>query len=981
MFDPQDSARVFGLPPGVDFPAELVNGLTARMADAPPEALAQVELIVNTRRMARRIHALFDQGPGRLLPRISLVADLGTSWKMAHLPPPVSPLRRRLELIQLIARLLDQQPDLAPRAALYDLADSLASLMDEMQGEGVDPDAIERLDVTDQSGHWERIRAFLNIVRPFGLDGDAPGQEARQRRVILDTIAAWQRDPPTHPIILAGSTGSRGSTHLLMQAIARLPQGAVILPGYDFDMPHGVWGALGDAMLSEDHPQYRFQALRQALNLSDVPSWTRVQPPNAARARVVSLALRPAPITDQWLEEGPHLHDIDTAMSGVTLLEAPSQRVEALCIAMRLRRAAEDGQTAALITPDRGLTRQVAAALDRWNIIPDDSAGVPLHLSPPGRLLRHVAALSQGRLTAEALLTLLKHPLTHTGDARGKHLLLTRDLELHLRRNGPPYPQADDITGWAAGEKNPLAAKWAAWIARCLTHRDAPDAEPLEKRTANHIALAEAIAQGCTGGGTGEGTGELWDKDAGRKAQSVMQTLLAEAPYGGDMTAGDYVNLFGAVLSREEVRSATNPHSGILIWGTLEARVMGADMLILAGLNEGSWPEPPRPDPWLNRALRHQAGLLLPERRIGLAAHDFQQAVLAQEVWITRAIRTDEAQTVVSRWVNRMQNLLDGLPEQGGRAALTAMRARGADWLAKAAALEVAPYIAPATRPAPCPPVDLRPNRLSVTEIKRLIRDPYSIYARHILRLRRLDPLMRAPDALLRGIALHEVLERFVQGSLSDPQLLTRDALMDLAQEVLAREVPWAEARALWLARLDRVADWFIETELERRALATPTALEKNARGQAKIVDLGFILVAEADRIDIDANGNLHIYDYKTGTPPTKKEQMFFDKQLLLEAAIAERAGFGRLSPSPVARAVYIGLGSKPDEVAAPLDDDPPEKVWAELRDLIASWQEGERGYVARRAMQTVSDAGDYDQLARFGEWDITDDPTVIKVP
>ncbi|MCZ4354376.1 double-strand break repair protein AddB [Roseovarius aestuarii] len=977
MFDPQDSARVFGLPPGVDFPAELVHGLIDRMANTPPEAMAQVQLIVNTRRMGRRIHALFDQGPARLLPRISLVADLGTSWQMAHLPAPVSPLRRRLELIQLIARLLDQQPDLAPRAALYDLADSLASLMDEMQGEGVDPDVIERLDVSDQSGHWERIRAFLNIVRPFGLDGDAPGQEARQRRVILDTIAAWQRNPPTHPIILAGSTGSRGSTHLLMQAIARLPQGAVVLPGYDFDMPQTVWDTLGDAMLSEDHPQYRFQALRQALSLSDVPRWTEKSPPSSARARVVSLALRPAPITDQWLEEGPNLQDIGAAMSGVTLLEAPSQRHEALCIAMRLRQAAEEGQTAALITPDRGLTRQVAAALDRWNIIPDDSAGVPLHLSPPGRLLRHVAALSQGRLTAEALLTLLKHPLTHTGDARGEHLKLTRDLELHLRRNGPPYPQANDIIGWATTQKNTLAPEWAAWIAKCLTHQDSPDAAPLTKRTADHIALSEAIAQGCIG----EGAGTLWDKDAGQKARKTVDTLLAEAPHGGDMTAGDYVNLFGAVLSREEVRSATNPHSGILIWGTLEARVMGADLLILAGLNEGSWPEPPRPDPWLNRALRYQAGLLLPERRIGLAAHDFQQAVLAQEVWITRAIRTDEAQTVVSRWVNRLQNLLNGLPQQGGRDALAGMCERGETWLAKAAALEDAPSIAPAPRPAPCPPVDLRPNRLSVTEIKRLIRDPYAIYARHVLRVRPLDPLMCAPDALLRGIALHEVLERFVRDSISTPERLTRDALMDLAQEVLTRDVPWAEARALWLARLDRVADWFIETELARRALATPTALEKNARGQAEIVDLGFILVAEADRIDIDANGDLYIYDYKTGTPPSKKEQMFFDKQLLLEAAIAERAGFGRLSPASVARAVYIGLGSTPAEIPAPLDDEPPEKVWAELRELVLSWQEPGRGYVSRRAMKQVTDAGDYDQLARFGEWDITDDPVVIEVP
>ena len=65
------------------------------------------------------------------------------------------------------------------------------------------------------------------------------------------------------------------------------------------------------------------------------------------------------------------------------------------------------------------------------------------------------------------------------------------------------------------------------------------------------------------------------------------------------------------------MRRPDTPHAQILIWGTLEARVQGADLLILAGLNEGSWPEAPKPDPWLNRALRHRAGLLLPERRIG----------------------------------------------------------------------------------------------------------------------------------------------------------------------------------------------------------------------------------------------------------------------------------------------------------------------------------------------------------------------------
>jgi len=978
MFDPTDHPRVFGVPLGVDFPRALVDGLLARhVGHHPPESLARVQVIVNTRRMARRIRTLFDQGPALLLPRIELLTDLGEHWDLAHIPDPVPPLRRRLELTQLVSSLLDRQPDIAPRSSLYALADSLASLMDEMHGEGVSPDVIEALDVTDQSGHWDRITAFLGIVRHyFDVGTEHPDVETRQRLVIEHVIETWQETPPDHPILIAGSTGSRGATQLLMQAVSKLPQGAVILPGFDFDMPAYVWGALDDAMLSEDHPQYRFADLMGKLGLSpdDIARWTPKNPACPARNRLLSLTLRPAPVTDQWLQDGPALTDLDHATQDITLLEAPSTRSEALAIAMRLRQAAQDGQTAALITPDRTVTRQVTAALDRWGIIPDDSAGMPLHLSPPGRFLRHVGDLMRDTLTAEGLLTLLKHPLTHTGADRGPHLRLTHELELHLRRHGPPYPDTASLTAWGDTQKDTAAAAWVRWISDCFCAKAITADLPLSDFVTRHIDMANRIAQGPVDGSPHG----LWRNDAGQEAWKCVSNLAEHADYGGPMTASDYTTLFHAILSNGEVRNPDTPHPHILIWGTLEARVQGADLLILAGLNEGSWPEAPKPDPWLNRALRHQAGLLLPERRIGLSAHDFQQAASAPEVWLTRSIRSDDAETVPSRWLNRVRNLLAGLPDQGGALALEDMKARGAHWLRLVAALEDPGHVPAQKRPSPCPPLAARPRDFSVTEIKRLIRDPYAIYARHVLRLRPLDPLMKVPDALLRGTVLHEVLDRFIKDTQQDDALCTRDHLIALTETVLAQNVPWAEARAIWRARMDRVADWFIDGELARRQIARPAALEQS--GAATLRDLGVTLKAKADRIDIDDTGSLHIYDYKTGKPPSAKEQQYFDRQLLLEAAIAEQAGFGQIAPAPVARATFIGLGSKPDTVAAPLDKEPVPKVWAEFEELMRAYLEPDRGYTARRAVFKKADKGDYDQLARFGEWDITDPPDTAGV-
>jgi len=318
-----------------------------------------------------------------------------------------------------------------------------------------------------------------------------------------------------------------------MQAVAKLPQGAVILPGFDFDMPESVWDAMGDAMRFEDHPQFRFQRLLHALDLpvDAVTRWVETPPANPARNAVVSLALRPAPVTDQWLRDGPTLDAIPSAMARVTLLEAPSARAEALAIAMRLRDATDQGQTAALITPDRTLTRQVTAALDRWGIRPDDSAGQPLHLSPPGRLLRHVAELFIAPLTAQTLLTLLKHPLTHLGAARGAHLRLTRELELHLRRNGPPYPTAEDFTAWAATQPDAMAQDWANWLAACFTAQDWSGERPLTDTVAAHLALAERIVAGSQT----EDTAELWNKPAGREARKATNALSENATYAGQI--------------------------------------------------------------------------------------------------------------------------------------------------------------------------------------------------------------------------------------------------------------------------------------------------------------------------------------------------------------------------------------------------------------------------------------------------------------
>jgi RecB family exonuclease len=309
------------------------------------------------------------------------------------------------------------------------------------------------------------------------------------------------------------------------------------------------------------------------------------------------------------------------------------------------------------------------------------------------------------------------------------------------------------------------------------------------------------------------------------------------------------------------------------------------------------------------------------------------------------------------------------------------MTARGARFIALAARqltpLESVDF---EPRPAPMPPASARPRELGVTEVETLIRDPYAIYARRVLRLRRLDPLRGDADARARGTVLHKVMERFVRETMT--ALPDRDTalgrLMALTDEVLADEAPWPAARRLWRARMARAAGFILDTEVERRTRGQPEIIEQ--LGEWAVPTTGVTLRGKGDRIDRLHDGRLAIYDYKTGAPPTEKEERLFAKQLWLMALMAEGGAFGLPPDARVGHVAYIGLGATPEIHAH--DPDPVELATiaeAFIRRLH-HMLDPDSGFPSRRAVKNTRIASDYDQLARYGEWDDTQAPRLIPV-
>ena len=975
------SARVSTISPGAPFVDSLALGLRERFGGAP-DALARLTLLLPTRRACLALRDAFlrhSDGAALLLPRLMPLGDMDaddiepgagedlpaslTAELAEPLPAAISGLERQLILARLIlarahAEGAPRRPDQAAR-----LAAELARLLDQTQTERLSFDGLKDLVPEDYAAHWQATLEFLDIVTsawPAILAERGLIDPATRRNRVLEAVAArWQAAPPDHPVIAAGSTGSIPATAALLAVICRLPEGEVVLPGLDQQSDEAVWREL-----DESHPQYGLKRLLERLEVErdQVAPWGEDQ--DGSRAQLLNTALRPAAATATWAAEPP---PSARAFDGIEIVECPGPREEAGVIALRLRAALETpGRSAALVTRDRALARRVAVELGRWGIGVDDSGGRPLVHTPCGGFLGLTAALVAEDAAPLALLAALKHPLAAAGigtaACRAKLRLLEREV---LRKQQPGRGFAAMIA--ALGKHEAELRPWLEAIAAMA----APFAEALGAAqislaalAAAHLAFAEALATS----NSEQGAERLWCGDDGEAAAAFFAELIEGAEAMPPLAGRDYPALLDALIEGRVVRPRHGGHPRLHIWGPLEARLQHADEMILGGLNEGSWPPEAVSDPWLSRPMRKRFGLPAPERRIGLSAHDFVQFAAAPSVLLSRAAKVEGTPTTPSRWLARLDNLLRGWDRADALAADPHVQA----W---PEALDRPDAVRAMEPPAPTPPVTARPRRLSVTRIEDWRRDPYAIYARYILGLKKLNALDGEPSAADRGSIIHKALEDFVRTyPLASLPNNAHETLIEIGRKVFAPYMGQPGVHAFWWPRFERIAAWFIATERSRRGDLAKIHSETEGRLVLSAPAGDFTLTAKADRIEQRHDGGLAVIDYKTGSVPTKADILAgFAPQLSLEAAIAQAGGFDRIPAGDVEELSYWRLtgGDPPGEIK-PVSADVSSLVWEAvdgLARLVAEFDDPETPYLAVPDMARKPAFSDYAHLARIKEW------------
>ncbi len=1030
---PQDARRrprLYTIAPDVPFlPAlarALLDGMLPEPQGAPlrPRDLADWTIWLPTRRTARILAAeLLEAAPAQaqILARIQPLGDVdedelslaAAEEAAADLPPPVPPLIRQFILADLVREWA--QGDDSPLAGLVrdhggeamKMARALAQLLDSFENEDVPFSALDRLLNDDRPRHRLAARALLRHVR----QGYRPRLErigcmdaARRRaRLIHARARAYAEAPPSGPVVAAGSTGTIPATAELLKVVAHLPQGCVILPGLDRDMDEQSWRAL-----PEGHPQFGMKQLLEKMDahrseVADLPGiGTRRTPAGASRTRLLSEVMRPAETTELWPQviatQGRALR---RALQGLRRIHAEDRHAEARIIALVMRGVLEESirdpatgrtrpKTAALITPDRALARQVRAELARWGVEVDDSAGQPLADTPPGQFVKLLLEAALEGFAPPQLAALAGHPLTRAGLERGEFLARFGPLETAVLRHLPVFPGLDGLA--AAVRRRERQVREAPWREHRAVRALQATAWPRMERTAQTLAdilapleaafrqpgpapftaLLEALfgtAERLSGGPGGACA--LWEHDAGEALAGLVSELLEHAAAAPDLSPRDMGAFLMAELAQRPLRRPQVAQARLSILGLLEARLVPADVKILAGLNEDIWPPVAQNDPFLNRPDRRELNLPVPERRIGLTAHDFVQAAANAECWLTSSARIDQQPAVASRWLLRLQALLGAL----GQKDACAPERPWAAWAARLDDPGQPPQ--PIPPPRPRPPLHMRPQRLSVSRVAGLMRQPFAFFAEHILDLAPLPDLACAVSAADLGSAIHAALERFCRAH--PGPALPADAEAELAamlHDALAEILSDAASLRWWQTRTQRMAAWLMKREQGWRKGLERAHAEVSGRLDMEIAGRAFTLSARADRIDILANGMARLIDFKTGQLPSlTPEADKYDPQLDLEAAMLRAGSFEGVPAAQVAQVALVRLsGGKPaGEIRATR---PGEDISARadhalqgLRRLMTAYGREKQAYLPAGFAKAPPYMRPHAHLARWQEW------------
>ncbi len=837
--------QICNIPFGLCFLKTLASFLKSDTNTDSPFARAATHVWLPTNRgvMGLKESLVNDTRAHFVLPTLHSLADLES--KNPFSLKEIEDLPKAIGAFERLAMVMDFLPATMHVKKVFSIAEYLITLHDECIISDV---SVELLESQYDSKLYENAPAHVqdafqnlrilthHLPQAMAKRGLVTESWRRQQamRILAENL---KKNPPSHPIVIAGTTGTVPATRALLKAVHDLPNGIVVLPGLD--------GASDPVRVANmrSHPQHTLFDLCSYLevNPQNVPDLGEAPDDFSVGRRCDAMALFKAPPFDKKTESS----------ANPVLIECASQAEEARVITAIVReKLFETESSIAIVTPNQALTRRLKSELSLYGITPNDSAGVSLKDTPVGSFLMNFSAFLQNPSCA-TFIHLAKHPLCAKA-SRAEHLAYIRGYEILLRKKQVPWDSdADSLLIIQLKDLLKKRAECQSFYNFIQFFKDAANALSSEA---------------------------LFSNNDGESAAAFFDTLVKTPPF----IRRDFED---AILTLMVMAPPVHAHEGlgsrVRILGALEARLNTAGVVICASLNEGKWPKTPENDPLLSDSFRIQVGLPSQRRRQGLSAHDFCTSFYASNLYMTRSIREGGEAMLQSRLWTRMQ---------GRYGVSSSVYSDIANYQMTSSALSQKP-------PLPAPLKNHRPNVYYASHVEQLMRDPYAYYTRHILKLDPFPALDEVLSAKDKGQVFHDVLDKYVKAEAAP----TFEKLIDFSKPFFENleEKGRGVVQTFWWYRFKRVAEWWHEKldiePVSHRATEVVGEIKFSLEGAP------VALKSRADRIDVPMDGGavLRIIDYKTGTLPTRKSITDGSSpQLLVEAIIAHNQGFGHDFPT-----------------------------------------------------------------------------------
>ncbi len=924
-----DKTNVFNIPANYHFFRSLFDWAEKKFG----AEISQVKFFLPNRRSCREFREVFLQKKtNTILPQIKAISDISYEDFFDFLPnleakenidellkiKTLSGSDYLFFLSQEIQKLSIFGQDLDFEQA-FKIAINLQSLFDDIEREEIDLKKLEEIDDSNLSQHrlltLDFLKNFHVQIKNSLLKKDVFFASSSQNFIIQKFVSLLEKQGSKTPIVIAGSTGSVSFSSKLIRAISQK----------NFVVLHG---ASDEDFAAENHPQFFLNRLIKFLKIEKKAigqiAEEKFSLSPQSRQKLISLMVLPSAETLKWQEVSKYL-DVENTSQDLAknfhLIEAKNEIEEAKIIKLILLEALQNKKTSALITNNDKLAKLVKLELEQSFLPFNDTRNLSIFNSHLVNFLLLILELIESDFNSHSLLAILKNPLC----AYSQDKKLLADFEIKILRQDRANSGLEGINKKLENDKilKEFFGNFCADFSEFSTFT-------LASQTSALVKIAQNLSK------------KTWQQLLEPEpAQIELFEFFEKLKTQKEITLNskNLLSSFKTLLSQLSYFEKSDASAPIQILSTIEARLLNYDLVIIASLNEGDFPQV-EAENWLGKKIKKDLGIDRVLKKSGQSAYDFCNYLSNRSVVLTRCKSSNGGVLIESPFLLKFKTICQkiGVSLNSGEKYF-ALLAKTNE--VQSRQIKVA---------NPKPKIEFRPKKISITDISKLLSDPYDIYAKKILQLKELEKIDFEPSYAEFGSFIHKALEEFVK----NPK---EENFLEKAQEIFEEYFLFSESKLIWWPKFENI---FAEFVKENQRFLN---LENRVEIPADVFVAGITIRGKIDRVIVNDEGGLEIFDYKTGQVPGKKDVMLgINPQLTLAALM--------LLEEKIASLNYWKLSSSSASEIKKICDDREEililtaAAKAGLARLFEFFANEENGYTAT----DNSARSDYKNLARSEE-------------